>query len=394
MLVALVGCSDNKDVAMDDESSTDITDVSPTQADGEINEDATVEEPPVAPAYFGGDRPAVYALPFDYEQGLEMPLLISLHGYTGSSNWHDAYWGLSNLTREQGILLIMPQGRTNNDGASFWSATDACCNFNGASDTDDTYLRGLIEEAQRYFNIDTQRIGVMGHSNGGFMSYRMGCDHADLVTHVGALAGSSFDADGRCVPAKPVSVYNIHGTWDLIIRYYGRTNEIVPTSQRPACEEDTCPSELESCTSVEACQTLNACIQACSPGDPGQPCRNVCFAATTEEIGTLWTEYFMCSFNAGCYDSSPFFVGPYPSAETNVDWWSTNNECQSNRDLDRLDLDNNRPGRETTIKEFYDCKDGTNVRLATIERGSHGPALTSSFSSSLVEWFLATPRTE
>ena len=102
----------------------------------------------------------------------------------------------------------------------------------------------------------------------------------------------------------------------------------------------------------------------------------------------------MCSFTAGCYDSSPFFVGPYPSAETNVDWWSTNNECQSNRDLDRLDLDNNRPGRETTIKEFYDCKDGTNVRLATIERGSHGPALTSSFSSSLVEWFLATPRTE
>ena len=116
MLVALVGCSDNKDVAMDDESSTDITDVSPTQADGEINEDATVEEPPVAPAYFGGDRQLVYALPFDYEQGLEMPLLISLHGYTGSSNWHDAYWCLIILPETKRILLIMPQGRTNNDG--------------------------------------------------------------------------------------------------------------------------------------------------------------------------------------------------------------------------------------------------------------------------------------
>ena len=332
MLVALVGCSDNKDVAMDDESSTDITDVSHSERTG-INEDATVEEPPVAPAILEAIAQRCMRCHLITNRGSRCHFSFPsrLHRLI---NWHDAYWGLSNLTREQGILLIMPQGRTNNDGASFWSATDACCNFNGASDTDDTYLRGLIEEAQRYFNIDTQRIGVMGHSNGGFMSYRMGCDHADLVTHVGALAGSSFDADGRCVPAKPVSVYNIHGTWDLIIRYYGRTNEIVPTSQRPACEEDTCPSELESCTSVEACQTLNACIQACSPGDPGQPCRNVCFAATTEEIGTLWTEYFMCSFNAGCYDSSPFFVGPYPSAETNVDWWSTNNECQSNRDLD------------------------------------------------------------
>ena len=62
--------------------------------------------PTPPPVYLGADRPAAYALPYGYVPDQEMPLIISMHGYGGNSRWHDAYWGMSNLTRELGILLI------------------------------------------------------------------------------------------------------------------------------------------------------------------------------------------------------------------------------------------------------------------------------------------------
>jgi poly(3-hydroxybutyrate) depolymerase len=395
--LGFMGCSESNDSTQESEPFLMLEDASVMMIDASIDEvDAEFETPAPMPAppYLGGERPAIYALPYGYEPDQEMPLIISMHGFTGTGAWHDLYWGLSDLTRELGILLIMPNGRTNPEGAQFWSATDACCNFAGAADTDDQYIRGLIEEAQLHFNVDPKRIAVMGHSNGGFMSYRMACDHADLITHVGALAGSSFFEEGRCAPARPVSIFNIHGTWDLSIRYTGRSPTIVPASQRPTCEADACGEETETCTSNADCQILNDCIQICTPGDPGEACRNICFGAAPEGIGLMWTEYFMCSFNAGCYDSSPIYFGPYPSAEENVAWWAANNECAATQELGQLNLDNAVTGRETIVTGHTECNEGTDIRLGRIERGSHGPALTPAFSTTLVQWVLDTPRSE
>lgn len=395
-LMAL-GCSESNRTTEDSEPSVAQPDASVMSADTSLSEiDAQVMMPtPVpVPAYLGGERPAMYALPYGYEPDQEMPLFISLHGYTGTAAWHDIYWGLSDLTRELGIMLLMPNGRRNLQGAQFWSATNACCNFSRASDDDDTYIRSLIEEAQVHFNIDPKRIAVMGHSNGGFMSYRMACDHADLVTHIGPLAGSSFSSEDRCNPVRPVSVFNIHGTWDFVIRYGGRSPDIIAPSQRPQCETDACPDEVDACTEDADCQRLDQCLQACNPDDEGEPCRNVCFGAAPEGIEELWTEYFVCSLNAGCYDSSPFYVGPYPSADENIEWWAAHNECSTPQTYESLNLDRAQPGRETVITGHTDCKEGTDVRLGRIERGSHSPALTPAFSTTLIEWVVNTPRDE
>lgn len=399
LLIVLMtfACSESNETTEDNETFTVDGDASVMSTDGTMNEnDATVEVPvPVpVPAYLGGERPSMYALPYGYEPEQEMPLIVSLHGFTGTAAWNDLYWGLSDLTRELGIMLIMPNGRKNLQGAQFWSATDACCNFGGASDDDDAYIRGLIEEAQLHFNIDPKRIAVMGHSNGGFMSYRMACDHADLVTHIGPLAGSSFFAEGRCAPVRPVSVFNIHGTWDMTIRYGGRSTDIIPASQRPQCEAEACTEQTEACTDDTNCQSLDECLQACSPDDAGEPCRNTCFGAASAGTTEMWTEYFMCSLNAGCYDSSPVYFGPYPSADENIAWWAAHNECSTTQELDTANFDGAQPGRETRVTGHTDCNEGTNIKLGRIERGSHSPALTPAFSTTLIEWILDTPRSE
>lgn len=64
-------------------------------------------------------------------------------------------------------------------------------------------------------SIDPRRIGLVGHSNGGFMALRMACEASDLVTAVVSLAGSTWKEDSSCAPATfPVNVLTLHGDND------------------------------------------------------------------------------------------------------------------------------------------------------------------------------------
>jgi polyhydroxybutyrate depolymerase len=120
-------------------------------------------------------------------------------------------------------VLVEPNGTEDSGGRRTWNATPACCASEENKSVDDVgYLRGLIAEAVATYNIDTSRIGLIGHSNGGFMALRMVCDASELITSVVSLAGSTFVDDASCKPAStPVSVLTMHGDKDEVILYEG-----------------------------------------------------------------------------------------------------------------------------------------------------------------------------
>ena len=166
----------------------------------------------------GGERTATLLVPEN--RGDEpIPLIVSLHGYQGEAEAHDWYFGLSERVLEYNFALITPQGTADARGYNFWNATDACCNFNGSDVDDYGWLSGLVEEAQEL--VDVSGVYVVGHSNGGFMSYRLACDGLDGLVAIASLAGSSFGDPDRCADATPVSVLQIHGADDLNIPYAG-----------------------------------------------------------------------------------------------------------------------------------------------------------------------------
>ena len=99
--------------------------------------------------------------------------------------------------------------------------------INTAAD-DAAYLRRLIETVQARWPVDPRRVYVLGHSNGGYMSHRMACEHADLVAGIVSLAGAAFDdpvnidpALARCKPSEPVHILEIHGEEDGTVLYAG-----------------------------------------------------------------------------------------------------------------------------------------------------------------------------
>ena len=147
-----------------------------------------------------GRGPITIHVPASYEPGTPAPLAVLLHGYGSNGLETEAFFGFATAAETAGVIYAAPDGTTDLLGSPFWNATDACCNFNNSTVDDSGYLRSLVEAIQAHYNIDDRRIYFAGLSNGGFMSYRMACDHADLIAGIVSVAGATFNNAADCTP--------------------------------------------------------------------------------------------------------------------------------------------------------------------------------------------------
>jgi len=166
-----------------------------------------------------GRGPVSLYVPDANTPGDPMPLLLLLHGYTSSGSGQEAYMDFLAVVDEFGFLYAHPDGTVDVAGNRFWNATYACCNFFNSPVDDSGYLRGLIDLIETSYSVSD--VYIMGHSNGGFMSYRMACDHSDRITAIAGLAGATFLDPADCGSPSPVHVLQIHGTNDDTIYYNG-----------------------------------------------------------------------------------------------------------------------------------------------------------------------------
>jgi polyhydroxybutyrate depolymerase len=178
---------------------------------------------PRAALVVGGDRPVTVHIPASYDAEQPAPLLILLHGYSTSGAEHESYFKLGPAADARGFVYASPDGTMDRQGNRFWNATDTCCDFDQSGVDDVAYLAGVIAEIQANLSIDPKRIYVLGHSNGGFMAYRLACDEAEVIATIVSLAGATYADQADCSPSAPVSVVQIHGTADDTIKYEGGT---------------------------------------------------------------------------------------------------------------------------------------------------------------------------
>jgi polyhydroxybutyrate depolymerase len=215
-------------------------------------------------------RPARLVAPDDV--AAPAPLVVLLHGYRASAAAQDGYLGVTAAAASRGLYVLLPDGTSGPRGNRFWDAAPACCNFTGTPVDDVGYLGALIEEALAARPIDPDRVYLLGHSNGGFMSYRLACERADLITAVAVLAGAE-DPDAVCEPSRPVSVLHLHGTADEVISYDGGTTlapytgaveTVARWAVRDGCDPDPVEGErLDLVTAVEGEETLVQRYEGC-----------------------------------------------------------------------------------------------------------------------------------
>ncbi|MFI5953703.1 alpha/beta hydrolase family esterase [Cryptosporangium sp. NPDC051539] len=144
-----------------------------------------------------------------------VPVVIVLHGGGGNGAQVEKQTGFSDLADRKGFIAVYPNG-SGRTKLLTWNA-GACCAYARDQGIDDVgFLRALIDR------FDGSPVYVTGFSNGAMLAYVAGCELADRIVAIAPVSGA-MDMPS-CTPARPLSVYAIHGSADPIVPYAGGTS--------------------------------------------------------------------------------------------------------------------------------------------------------------------------
>jgi polyhydroxybutyrate depolymerase len=161
----------------------------------------------------GEKRTYLLFVPTTYDSTKPSPLVISMHGLVEwpahqmqISHWND-------LAQEYGFLVVYPEGT---GFPRRWRASGS-----GDATADVRFISDLIDKLGQEYNVDRRRVYTNGLSNGGGMSFLLGCVLADRIAAVGSVSGAYLYPLQDCHPSRPVPMIAFHGTADPIVPYFG-----------------------------------------------------------------------------------------------------------------------------------------------------------------------------
>lgn len=150
------------------------------------------------------------------------PLVSVMHGYSGSAESTMGYSGVNDLADEHGFAVFYPQGTDDSSGNAFFNVGYQFHQDNGMTVDDLGFIRALTAHLQQAHTLSTEHVFATGMSNGGDMSYLLACQASDIFKAIASVAGTMMQhIHASCAPAKPMPVFEIHGTRDDVTYYDG-----------------------------------------------------------------------------------------------------------------------------------------------------------------------------
>jgi polyhydroxybutyrate depolymerase len=123
---------------------------------------------------------------------------------------------------------VFPQGVGNS-----WNAGPCCGDAVEDKIDDVAFIDALITKVSAQVCIDPRRVFADGFSNGGAMSFRLGCG---LSTRIAAIASVSGPFAFSCTPARIAPLLMIAGTKDAVFPFSDVPNEVLQWGQ---CDKET-----------------------------------------------------------------------------------------------------------------------------------------------------------
>lgn len=168
----------------------------------------------------GTVRSYLYYEPENLISGELLSLLVLLHG--GGANAENAMRmaDAEVFADKYRTLIIYPDGYGDADDRVYTWNAGTCCGLAKERDSDDvSFLKTLIQQFCRQYNIRTDCVMVAGFSNGAMMAHRFGIEASEFVSSIAAISGG-MNYQGA-PPAHPVSVLSVHGMKDTHAPYEG-----------------------------------------------------------------------------------------------------------------------------------------------------------------------------
>jgi polyhydroxybutyrate depolymerase len=144
-----------------------------------------------------------------------------LHGATGNAARVEFRYHWDVLSDRDGFFVVYPQGMSDQ-----WNANLAPNNVN-----DLQFLSGLLEQLTRTLPIDPHRVYVAGMSNGGAMTYQLGCTLSDRLAAIAAVEAPN----PGCRAARPMSIVVIHGLNDHQVSFTAAQQSVAAWRSFDSC---------------------------------------------------------------------------------------------------------------------------------------------------------------
>ncbi len=156
-------------------------------------------------------------VPSSLVPGQPAPLLVALHGGLGWGEQFAANSGFDGLAESNRFIVVYPDGTNAQAGSNrllTWNG-GFCCGPAAERNVDDVgFIARLIDVVSQSAPVDASRVFASGHSNGAILAYRLACELGDRISAIGVQAGAVGQG---CSPARPVSVFHLHGLADANI---------------------------------------------------------------------------------------------------------------------------------------------------------------------------------
>jgi poly(3-hydroxybutyrate) depolymerase len=133
-------------------------------------------------------------------------LVVDFHGYDMDAAEEDASTGMRALGDQNGYVVVQPNAA--GTPASWDELTDVPSVF------------AFVTDAATALETNPKKAHVMGFSEGGGMTWRMVCWHADFFASASPLAGiEGCEFVAPNVPSREVPMMMVHGTLDDVVNF-------------------------------------------------------------------------------------------------------------------------------------------------------------------------------
>lgn len=191
-------------------------------------------------------------VPRGYDRNVPAPALFCLHGLQQNPVMFCVNGtGLPAKSDAEGFVLIMPFGHGNS-----WNGGDCCGTAQSMGLDDVGLMRAIFAEVGRHVNLDLGRVYTTGLSNGGYLSYKLACEAADLFV---AAAPGSAAAPKSCNPSQPISILDVHGTADTYVPYEVQKPSLETLATANGCQVTTKASTILKSGGDTTCVNYDGC---------------------------------------------------------------------------------------------------------------------------------------
>ncbi|MCB0744623.1 MAG: hypothetical protein KDC67_12010, partial [Ignavibacteriae bacterium] len=149
-----------------------------------------------------------------------MPLVISIHGYSEDIAWYKDYTRMHEAADTMGYVIVYPQGISKS-----WNVGVVNPNESYPSTDDVGFISALIDTMKSHWDIDLSRVYYCGFSLGGEMSFRLVGDIGHRIAAIGSVSGPLFGLADSWYIVRPMPILYMHGDSDNLVPFEGKGDE-------------------------------------------------------------------------------------------------------------------------------------------------------------------------